>query len=93
MGGSTRYVSIQTTPPGIMMDIEVRRVLTQAESRAREPGVEPAEFASIYALCVGIIMGAAAAGGMSEEEAQEARARLMTLEIIYQITRQTTLIR
>ena len=77
----------------MMMDIEVRRVLTHAESRAREPGVEPAEFASIYALCVGIIMGAAAAGGMSEDEAQDARARLMTLEIIYQMTRQTTLIR
>jgi hypothetical protein len=76
-----------------LMDLQVRRVLTHAEMRAREPGIEPAEFASIYALCVGIIMGAAAAGGMSEAEAQEARAHLMTLEIIYQITHQTTLIR
>ncbi len=75
------------------MDIEVRRVLTHAETRAREPGLEPAEFASMYALCVGIIMGAVAAGGMSEAEAQEARAHLMTMEIIYQITHQTTVLR
>ncbi|MEJ0045620.1 MAG: hypothetical protein WDN04_05395 [Rhodospirillales bacterium] len=75
------------------MDIEVRRVLTHAELRAREPGLEPAEFASIYALCVGIIMGATAAGGMSEAEAQEARAYLMMLEVIYQVTHQYTTIR
>jgi hypothetical protein len=75
------------------MDREVERVLTQAQARAREPGLEPAEFASMYAVCVGIIMGAAAAGGMTETEAQEARAQLMTLDILYQIARRTTTVR
>jgi hypothetical protein len=75
------------------MDSEVERVLTQAQARAREPGMAPAEFASLYAVCVGIIMGAAAAGGMSEAEAQEARAQLMTLDILYQIAHRTAAVR
>jgi len=65
---------------------EVKRVLSQAESCARAPGVAPGAFASLYAMCLGIIMGASAAGGMSEDEAQEARARLITLDLIYQMT-------
>jgi hypothetical protein len=71
------------------MDAEVKRVLSQAEACARERGVAPAEFASLYAMCLGIIMGASAAGGMSEAEAQQARARLITLDFIYQMTHRT----
>jgi len=78
---------------GNAMDREVERVLSQAQARAHEPGLEPAEFASMYAVCLGIIMGAAAAGGMSEAEAQEARAHLMTLDILYQIARRSTIVR
>jgi len=77
------------TPAGNEMDPEVKRVLSQAEACARAPGVAPGEFASLYAMCLGIIMGASAAGGMSEQDAQEARARLITLDLIYQMTRRT----
>ncbi|HTJ92867.1 MAG TPA: hypothetical protein VL424_07125 [Pararobbsia sp.] len=67
------------------MDVRVRRVLDEALTKIQGSDVTPAAFAGNYAFCLGIVMGGCASGGVSEAEANEERANLITLAALYEV--------
>jgi hypothetical protein len=73
------------------MDARVRRVLDEALERVQGADITPAVFAGNYAFCLGILMGGCACGGVSESEAAEERAHLMTLATLYEVRQKVRL--
>lgn len=67
------------------MDTELRRVLNVSYDRMSRADDTPAEFAGNYALCLGMILGGHACGGISAQEAAEERARLTMLATLFEI--------
>jgi len=66
------------------MEAEIRRILDGAYAPVHDTEVSPSAFAGNYALCLGIIMGASACGGLTEEEAAEERAHLAMLAALFE---------
>jgi hypothetical protein len=67
------------------MDAELRRALNVSYERMRRADDTPCEFAGNYALCLGMILGGHACGGITAEEAAEERARLTMLATLFEI--------
>lgn len=67
------------------MDGEIRRILDRAYAPVRDPEASPSAFAGNYALCLGIVMGASACGGLTQAEAAEERAHLGMLAALFEI--------
>jgi hypothetical protein len=67
------------------MHADLRYALDTAYERLKLLEPSPADFASSYALCLGMIMGGRTCGGMSKEEAAQERAHLSMLAALYEI--------
>jgi hypothetical protein len=67
------------------MDAELRQVLSVSYERMRRADDTPGEFAGNYALCLGMILGGHACGGISAEEAADERAHLMMLATLFEV--------
>jgi hypothetical protein len=67
------------------MHPDLRHALDTAYERLKHLEPTPADFASSYGLCLGMIMGARTCGGISKEEAAIERAHLSMLAALYEI--------
>jgi hypothetical protein len=67
------------------MHSDLRYALDTAYQQLRQLEPSPADFASSYALCLGMIMGGRTCGGMSKDEAAVERAHLSMLAALYEI--------
>ena len=67
------------------MQSNLRRALDIAYERMRRQSPAPIAFTGSYGLCLGIIMGAQACNGLTDEEAANERAHLAMLAALHDI--------